>query len=59
MSANPQEEKNWKLRSSGERSEEEMASLIQSLEKETGLSALTLRVCIYEGLTPQLLFESI
>ena len=49
MLANPQEERNWKLRSSGQRSEQEVIALIESLEKETGLSPLTLRVCILRG----------
>ncbi len=39
----------WKVRSPTQRDSQEMEQLIFSLQKETGLSALTLRVCILRG----------
>ena len=39
----------WKLRSPMERDSGEMESLITALQQETGLSAITLRVCILRG----------
>src|SRR5690242_19838486 len=44
------EVKHWKLRNKIERTQSEMSSLIQSLERETGLSPITLRICISRGL---------
>lgn len=41
--------RHWKLRVRTERTEIEMHELIRSLKKETGLSELTLRVCILRG----------
>ena len=49
MLVNPQEERSWRLRSSGQRSEDEVNALVQSLGKQTGLSPLTLRVCVLRG----------
>ncbi len=39
----------WNVRDSSGRSEGEIAELIQSLQKETGLSPITLRVCVLRG----------
>ena len=49
MSISSQEERKWKLRSAGERTEEELHTLIQVLSEQTGLSPLTLRVCVLRG----------
>lgn len=39
----------WKLRNLSGRTEEELSQLIHSLQGETGLSPITLRVCILRG----------
>jgi single-stranded-DNA-specific exonuclease len=40
----------WKLRGQSNREESEISRVIDSLQKETGLSPITLRVCVLRGL---------
>jgi single-stranded-DNA-specific exonuclease len=45
------EGRHWKLRTNVSQNEAEIQELISDLQKETGLSPITLRVCILRGLT--------
>ncbi len=52
------DDRQWKLRNQSDKSERELNELAASLQKETGLSPLTLRVCILRGFdTPETIQE--